>query len=234
MSGLLITGTDTGVGKTVVAAAVCAWLVEQGHSVHPLKPVESGTDENGGVPGDAQLLARSVGLDSWRDACVLALPEPLAPLVAARRAGLTVDQVVLDDAFVERRARGGTTVVEGVGGALVEVSAGVTVADLAARWALPAIVVAANRLGVLSHTLLTVEALQSRGVEVRGVVLNTLSADPPTVAEQENAAELSRLLPQGVPLLGTMPFVSQEGAESPSALASLVAQWGGMLFPDRP
>jgi len=232
LTGILVTGTDTGVGKTLVAAALCAWLVERRCPVHPLKPVESGTDDNSGLPRDAQLLAHSAGLGSWEEACVVTLGEPLAPQVAARRAGLVVRQQALDEAFRERRARGGVTVVEGVGGALVEVSDGVTVADLAARWALPALVVAANRLGVLSHTLLTVEALQARGVEVKGVVLNTLSSDAPTVAEQENADELARLLPEGLPLLGTMPFVPDGDLQSPSALGSLVAQWAGSLFPD--
>ncbi|MEE2829383.1 MAG: ATP-dependent dethiobiotin synthetase BioD, partial [Myxococcota bacterium] len=84
ISGLMVTGTDTGVGKTLVAAGLCAWLRGQGHRVRGFKPVESGIDENGGVPGDARLLAQCSGVGVDRSH-VYALAEPLAPVLAARR-----------------------------------------------------------------------------------------------------------------------------------------------------
>jgi dethiobiotin synthetase len=142
--------------------------------------------------------------------------------VAARRAGIHLSLDRLDARWDALRAVGGPIVVEGVGGALVEVVVGVTVADLAARWSLPALVVAGNRLGVLSHTLLTVEALRSRGVRVAGVVLNTLHDGEPSTSEATNAAELGRTLPLDVPLIGTMPFVPGDGAGDPFALAVAV------------
>jgi dethiobiotin synthetase len=138
-----------------------------------LKPVESGTEDNEGVPADAGLLARCCGAEP-EHCIVYALPEPLAPVLAARRAGVSIDITRLDAAFEAACVAHEFVVVEGVGGARVEVAPGVDVADLAARWRLATLVVAANRLGVLSHTLLTVEALQRRNVPVLGVVLNNV------------------------------------------------------------
>ncbi len=225
MKGLLVTGTDTGVGKTVVCAGLVAWARRLG-PVAPWKPVESGVEAD--VPADAALLAACAGVDV-RHANLVALPEPLAPVVAARRAGVVLSIDAFDAAAGALPARG-LPIVEGVGGALVEVCEGVMVADLPARWGLRAVVVAGNRLGVLSHTLLTVEALLVRGADVAGVVLNTLHEGPPSVAEATNGAELRRTLPAGVPLLGTVPFVADR---APDALAAAVAPVAEALFAAR-
>lgn len=227
MTGLLVTGTDTGVGKTVVSAGLVAWARRFG-PVAPWKPVESGTGDSGGLPADAGLLALCAGV-SPELVCGLALAESLAPVVAARRAGIPLSVESFDAAMAALPTRG-LPVVEGVGGALVEVCEGVMVADLPRRWGLRAVVVAGNRLGVLSHTLLTVEALLARGADVAGVVLNTLHPGPPSVAESTNAAELVRTLPAGVPLLGAVPFVADR---SPAALADAVADVAASLFPGR-
>ena len=225
---LLVTGTDTGVGKTLVSAGLCAWLRGQGRDVLGLKPVESGTDDNGGVPADAGLLARCCGAE-LEQCIVYALPEPLAPVLAARRAGVSIDIARLDAAFEAACAAHEFVVVEGVGGARVEVAPGVDVADLAARWGLATLVVAANRLGVLSHTLLTVEALQSRNVPVLGVVLNSVGSAS-GLAERTNAEELGRLLPSEVPLLGPMAYVGPEDRVQPKKLAAAVSRIAGGLF----
>jgi dethiobiotin synthetase len=230
LTKLMVTGTDTGVGKTLVSAGLCAWRVSKGLPVQALKPVESGTQENHGLPADASLLAQCTGQDEPHQCNVIALPEPLAPVVAARRAGVDIDMGPLDERFAELRSLPGALVVEGVGGALVEVALGVTVADLAARWHLPALVVAANRLGVLSHTLLTVEALERRDVPVLGVVLNTMDGEPAGLAEQSNAEELSRLLPRSAPLLGTIPFIPEAEREDPRALALATSALAGILW----
>jgi len=230
LSKLMVTGTDTGVGKTLVAAGLCAWRRNRGLAVSALKPVESGTDESDGVPSDAALLARCSGQSSPQDCVVYSLPEPLAPVVAARRASVVLDVEVLDRRYAELRAGGGAVIVEGVGGALVEVAPGISVADLAFRWHLPALVVAANRLGVLSHTLLTVAALEQHEVPVVGVILNTVHGDEPTIAEQTNAEELDRLLPREAPLLGVVPWLSGEDRIDPDALAVAVDAVAGILW----
>lgn len=216
--GVLVTGTDTEVGKSVVTAALISALVEAGVPVAPRKPVESGTDDSDGVPVDCALLAACAGVPI-AEVHALALPEPLAPTVAAERADVPLSIEALD-AVVTSIPDDVLAVVEGVGGALVEVARGTMVADLPARWGLPVLVVAANRLGVLSHTLLTVEALQSRGAHVLGVVLNTVHEGAPSVAEQTNHAELRHLLaPYGVPLWGPFPFLVARDRPSLAAAA---------------
>ncbi len=227
--GLLVTGTDTGVGKTVVAAAVCAAVRARGAAVRGFKPIESGTAESEGVPSDAELLAAACGMGGWADANVVALQEPLAPVVAARRAGVELDLAAMTARMESLRTQG-ALVVEGVGGALVEVVPGVTVADLAVRWDLAVLVVAGNRLGVLNHTLLTVEALIGRGVVVAGVVLNTLQPGEPTVAERTNAAELDRLLPSAAPLLGRFAHLPAERRRDPQTLAAAGDWLAGRLL----
>ncbi len=228
--GLLVTGTDTGIGKTMVSAAICASLRARGELVRAFKPVESGTSENDGVPADAQLLAACSGMSGWRDANFISLKEPLAPVVAATRGWTELDLEGMTARMEALRAQG-PLVVEGVGGALVEVAPGVTVADLAVRWSLNVLVVAGNRLGVLNHTLLTVEALQSRGAAVAGVVLNTLSPDPPTVAERTNPAELERLLPSTARLLGRFPYIPPDKQRDREALAAAGGWLTGRLLP---
>ena len=226
---LLVTGTDTGVGKTLISAGLCAWLTQRGERVIGFKPVESGTDENAGDPADTVLLARCSGVEPGL--CnVYALPEPLAPVLAARRAGVEIEPGMLDAGLARATETAEHVIVEGVGGALVEVTPGVMVADLASQWELQTVVVAANRLGVLSHTLLTVEALQRRGVPVLGVVLNTVQSGRAGLAEETNRAELERLLPESVPLLGVCPFVALEDRVKPGILAASVAQVAERLF----
>ena len=228
--GILVTGTDTGIGKTVVASALCAAMKSRGHDVRALKPVESGTNENDGVPADASLLAACAGMGSWQEANVVALAEPLAPVVAAELESASLDLEAMDARVAELRSQG-PLVVEGVGGALVEVVPGTTVADLAGRWDLAVLVVAGNRLGVLNHTLLTIEALLSRGAVVAGVVINTLHPGDPTVAERTNAAELERLLDPQVRVLGRMPWVEPERLADPEALGTLAGWLPGRLLP---
>ncbi len=230
LTKLMVTGTDTGVGKTLVAAGLCAWRRKRGLPVMALKPVESGTAEADGIPADAALLARCAGRPGHEDCVVYALPEPLAPVLAARRAGVEIDIQALDRRFEALRAAGGVLVVEGVGGALVEVAPGLSVTGLAARWHLPTLVVAANRLGVLNHVLLTVEALEQHEVPAIGVVLNTVHGGEPSLAEQTNAEELARLLPRRSPLLATVSFVPEEQRGDPEALALAVEAVAGILW----
>jgi len=218
MRGLLVTGTDTEVGKTLVSAGLLAWARERGLPWSGWKPVESGAAETDGVPGDAALLAAALGVD-LSETVGTVLPEPLAPVVAARRAGVTLSMVAMDAAFAGKAS---PVLVEGVGGPLVAVAPGVMVADLPARWDLGVVLVAANRLGMLSHTRLAVEALLRRGVESVGVVLNTVHGGEPSVAEATNRGELEATLPAGARVLGEVPFVAAAERSNPPALARAV------------
>ena len=196
MADLLVTGTDTGVGKTVVAAALIFALRERGIAAVGFKPVETGVGD-GDVP-DSVVLASASGVDAPLARPLMQLAEALAPAVAAERAGLSLDVKALERRLPSLYAAGFTVVVEGAGGLLVPLAWGYTALDLAARCGLQAVVVARAGLGTLNHCALTVEALQTRGVAVRGVILNGPS-EPPDLAESTNPAALAHLFP-GVPV----------------------------------
>lgn len=179
--GLFVTGTDTGVGKTVVTAALAAALRDAGVDVRALKPVQSGDD------GDAAFIAAAAG---HAPRCLRTFRTPVSPHRAAALEGVTLDGDTLID-WVQAE-RGAVTLVEGAGGWNVPYAPGFFVADLAEALGFPVLVVAANRLGVLNHTLLTLEAVRRRGLTVAGVVL---VEHAPEASVASNAADLRMLLP---------------------------------------
>lgn len=199
MIRLGVTGTDTGVGKTVVTVALVALLRRRGLRVAAMKPVETGVLP--GAPSDgARLRAAAGGDDGPADVCPVTYAEPLAPLVAARRAGRPVDLEALAAAFARLAAQRDAIVVEGAGGLLVPLTEQVSYAELFARWRLGLVVVAANRLGAINHVLLTVHAARAAELRIRAVVLNAVTAEVPDTAAQTNAATLAQLLPD-IPVL---------------------------------
>ncbi|HEV2130681.1 MAG TPA: dethiobiotin synthase [Longimicrobiaceae bacterium] len=206
MIGLGVTGTDTGVGKTVISTALLALLHRRSLRVAGMKPVETGVAVGDPESDAARLRAAAGGTDPMDDVCPIVLPEPLAPWVAARRANTRVDLERLDRAFVRLCGDRDVVVVEGAGGLLVPLTRVVAFDDLFRRWKLEVVVVAGNRLGVLNHALLTVRAARASGLPVRGVVLNQLSTACPGTAERTNRDALVELLPD-VPVV-TFPWVS--------------------------
>lgn len=184
---LFVTGTDTGVGKTVVTAALAAALAEAGVRVKALKPIASGVVPPS-VGEDAEILAFAAGHPPRSCYCLAA---PLSPHLAAAQEGISIEVGPLA-AFILEEA-GEVTLVEGVGGWEVPLTPAWRVSAWAEAWGAPVLVVARNRLGVLNHTLLTVNAVRSRGLVVAGVVLTPpLEADPST---EHNAAALHHELP---------------------------------------
>ena len=216
VSDLLVTGTDTGVGKTVVAAALVLGLRERGVRAVGFKPIETGMVD--GEAADSELLAAAAGLDEPLARPLLRLSEPLAPALAAERAGKELDSRQVGQRIAALRAAGYTVVVEGAGGLLTPLAWAFTAVDLAAELGLPSVIVARAGLGTLNHTLLTVSALRQRDVPVRGVVLNG-RGDPPDLAEQTNPDALARLLP-GLPIVVT-PRVAAGGLEAARDLQRL-------------
>lgn len=196
MRGVLVTGTDTGVGKTFVSALLCR--------AHPtatyVKPAQTGLAED---EADAEAVARLAGVATRQGP---GFDEALAPAVAAARAGATVSRAALLAPF-----SGLDEVVgEGAGGLLVELGTdGTTLADLAADLDLPLVVVARPGLGTLNHTRLTCEAAWARGLRVSGIVVNNYPAEP-DVAEQTNLDGLAAI----APVLGVVPAYA--GGELPS------------------
>lgn len=229
LPGLFVVGTDTGVGKTYVAALIARDLTREGRRVGLLKPVATGAivGESGRpVVDDADRLIEAVGggIDI-NDVCPIFYAEPLAPPVAARRSGRPLEWAEVETATLAAigrwRDRGADLmVVEGVGGLLCPLAEGKSVADLAIRLDYPLVVVARRGLGTLNHTLLTVEAALGRGLRVAGVVLNGPEPTADPLAEATNPEELARHLGP-IPILGEIPH----GAGRPGAFDSCGADW---------
>lgn len=216
---LLVTGTDTGVGKTVIAAALLLASRAAGRRALGFKPAESGVSAD--EPADSEILVEASGEDEPLARPLLRLAEPLTPALAAERAGVRLDHAVLLGRIDALRALADVLVVEGAGGLLAPLDWGFTALDLAARARLDAVVVAHAGLGTLNHTLLTVGALRDRGVSVRGVVLNGRGMVP-TLAEQTNPAALERLLPD-VPIVSVPRHAAASAGEAARLSAALVA-----------
>lgn len=217
---LVVTGTGTGVGKTVVTAALGALAVAAGRAVAVVKPAQTGVGP--GQPGDVDEVRRLVGGPlTCRE--LARYPDPLAPATAARRAGLApVSPVAVAAVVRDLAAQHDLVLVEGAGGLLVRFDdAGGTIADVAAVLGAPVLVVAAAGLGTLNHTALTVDALEARGLRCPGVVIGAWPAAP-DLAAVCNRGELPAVT--GVPLLGALPA----GAGSLTPAQFLAAARHGM------
>jgi dethiobiotin synthetase len=189
---LFIAGTDTDVGKTFIASAIITALRTRGVRAVGFKPVETGMDVGG--DSDSDLLERASGEHVDLALPLLQLREPLAPAVAADRAGAALNPEDIESRISRLRAAGYALVIEGAGGIMVPLAWDYTVLDLAERCDLDAIVVARAGLGTLNHIMLTVLMLQSRHIAVRGIVLNGRGPSP-DLAEATNPAALARMLP---------------------------------------
>ena len=224
MRGVFVTGTGTEVGKSVVAAAVCAALAERGERVAAFKPVVTGLDEEPGELGrDHELLASvaSAG-QSPAEVAPHRFGPPVSPHLAAELAGVTIEPAELLAAARGHAGRGPTgsardaLVCEGVGGLLVPITPGYLVRDLAIDLGLPVVVAARTGLGTINHTLLTVEAARAGGLRVAGIVM-TPWPDEPTPVERSNRATVERLAGAPVSVLPrtTPDTLAQAGARLP-------------------
>lgn len=206
IAGIFVTGTDTGVGKTYVVTRMADALRAAGRRVGAYKPVCSGaTISRSGDPvwDDVEALAASLGHEYPRARlCPQCFAAPLAPPVAAAAEGRQVDPDLLRCGALWWRDHAEILLVEGVGGLLSPVSDRDTVADLAVDLGFPLLVVAANRLGAINQTLLTLESAAARGLEVAGVILNHPAPVTDDCSTGTNAQWLARF--SQVPVLGTL------------------------------
>ena len=210
--GIFITGTDTGVGKTFFACALAALLKSSGYKVGVMKPGETGCIEKDRqlFPEDAWRLKDASGCaERIENICPYRLPEPLAPSIAAERAGVKIDVDHLLAVYRDISAKHDMTLVEGAGGLMVPLVPSFTFADFARVAKLPLLVVAANKLGVINHLLLTLEHASCKGLRTIGYVLNQVTAEL-SLAAETNREVLSGLT--GVPCLGEIPFASHADA----------------------
>ena len=227
--GLFVTGTDTGVGKTRVATALLHALCEAGVVVRARKPVESGCGERDGErwPGDGDVLQRAAGgVDPLSIVCPLRLAAPLSPERAAAREGVSLTLDAVRDACAAGVGVGDVMLVEGAGGFLSPIADQALNADLAVALGLPVLLVAADRLGAINHTLLTAEAIRARGLVLAGVVLNTITA--PAEAGIDNAADLERWL--GMPVHRFRGSAATDAAAWRAEAAQLAPLAHGLAF----
>lgn len=223
MRGLFVTGTDTGVGKTIVSAALLAAMTAEGEPVRAHKPAVTGLDEKlddmeaGAWPADHELLAAVSGM-APADVAPLRYGPAVSPHLAAVLTGQRVDPAEL---LAAARAAGGkgTLVLEGVGGLLTPLAQDFTVCDLAAALDLPLLIAARPGLGTINHTLLTIRAARDAGLEVRSVVL-TPWPEQPSALERSNRETIARTGDLDVEVLGRVhgpnpAELTQAGASLP-------------------
>ena len=205
---LLITGTDTEVGKTFVGVGLITAFTRLGFRVAPFKPVETGClrDTASGtlIPADARLLESASGTSSpLKTICPYQYSMPVAPWVAAERERKPIDLRVLDECFETLKGTHDLVLIESAGGLLVPLSLETNFADLARRWNVPVLIVAGSRLGVLNQTLLTIRYLESAKLKIAGCILNHPFGDHKSTslapiqlpALESNSSALGKLVP---------------------------------------
>lgn len=211
-AGFFITGTDTEIGKTVIAAGLICALRDRGLRVAGMKPVASGARPTAaGLRNDdalALMQAANVTLP-YETVNPFAFEPPIAPHLAAEQVGRRMALGEMRRAFETASREADVVVVEGVGGWLVPLNERDTVADLAAALGLPVVLVVGLRLGCINHTLLTAESVRARGLTLAGWVANQVSAEV-ALADELVAAIAARIK---APLLGRVPFVSDPSAD---------------------
>jgi dethiobiotin synthetase len=224
--GFFVTGTDTGVGKTVIAGAIANWFVRHRQRVAVCKIVATGCvrRREGLVSEDAEFLAMCA--DSKHPLDLIApqrWSEPLAPAIAAQRANQPIDWFVIDNSIRLMSRDSDVMIVEGVGGIMVPMDEKHTVLDVAAALKTPVIVVARAGLGTINHTLLTVNALRSAGAKVAGVVINRYHAEAPDAAEETNPRAIAKW--GKIPVLCVVPeesLSSSSAGKIPAGIAGAI------------
>lgn len=199
--GIFVTGTDTGVGKTMVTAAIAWNLKQAGRSVAVMKPLQTGTIVSG--PTDIEFVQEVLGSDHKVDvSCPYSFPDPVAPLVASMLAGerIQIDKII--ESYNQLSANNDFVIVEGAGGLLVPILEDYFMSDLALDLDLPLLIVSRPNLGTINHSLLTIESAEKKGLEIAGVVISNFPWDP-GIPEQTNPELLLSMT--GVNMLGVIP-----------------------------
>ena len=221
--GIFLTGTDTGVGKTLAACAIIHALRKRGVKAVPMKPIAAGTSEHAGrlANDDTVALLKAAGLDAaWMERVTpVLLREPMAPHIAAEREGRSLALDFLGPALARLATAGDYLVIEGVGGFRVPLAERLDTVDLARSVGFPVVLVVGLRLGCLNHALLTAQAIEAAGLTLAGWIANAI--DPQMAARDENIAALEARL--GAPLLGQLPYAPQPDARALSARLDVTA-----------
>jgi dethiobiotin synthetase len=215
--GYFVTGTDTGVGKTLVACSLLRAFAGRGFKAVGMKPVASGAvaGGNGLVHDDVERLIAAANVAAPRERVnPYCFAPPTAPHIAASKAGVKIDLDHIGRCFNALADLADVVIVEGVGGFRVPLGSGADTAQLAARLALPVVLVVAMRLGCLNHALLTAEAIAGRSLVLAGWVANHI--DPRMTAAEENVRALETLI--AAPLLARIAYTATPDSAASAAL----------------
>jgi len=219
--GFFITGTDTGVGKTIISAALITAARMIGLKSCGMKPIETGCtrkklkvkslklkiQDRDLTPHDGMFLKKIAGVNASLDLITpVRFENPLAPLTASEIEGRAVDIATINKAYQKLSRQYDAMIVEGIGGLLVPIRRNYFVLDLASDLGLPIVVVAKPGIGTINHTMLTVNYALKAGLTVAGIIINYVRPPEGTPAEATNPAIISRISP--VPLLGVFPFLN--------------------------
>jgi len=222
--GFFITGTDTGVGKTVIAGALLLVIRSLGISVCGMKPIETGCMKSENVvqkaesrvkdtlliPADGMFLKEIADMDDSIDVITpIRFEKPLAPFPASEIEGIPVDIDKIKKAFKDLLKKYDLVVVEGIGGLLVPIKRDYFVLDLAKHFGLPIIIVSRPGLGTINHTLLTVNYAMKEGLNVAGIIINYSQSPEKTLTEETNPKVIRQISP--VPIIGIFPYLEDLG-----------------------
>jgi len=223
--GIFITGTDTGVGKTFVAAGLIKAIRGKGVNVCPMKPVETGCKVYKGklVPADTMKLINASGVN---EPLYIINPyrfkQPLAPAVAAEIEGVTISKKKVFSDYKQLSKKYDVTIVEGSGGIMVPVYKKYLFVDLIKDLSLPVIIVSRPGLGTINHTLLTIEAVRSRGINIIGVIINHAALAGKDLSEESNPEIIERI--GRVPVLGIIPYFKNSASLRSQSLFRSIAE----------
>ncbi len=221
LKGFFITGTDTGVGKTVISAGLVYFLNNLGYRTGAMKPIESGckiqrfkglktNQANTLIPHDGMFLKKIAGMEDSIDLITpIRFKEPLAPFAASKIEGKTINIRRIKSAFSKLSKKYELLIVEGIGGLLVPIKKNYYVLDLAKYIGLPLIVVARPSLGTLNHTMLTVNYAIKEGLQIAGIIINHNKPAENTIAEETNPDILKQISP--VPIICIFPYLHNLG-----------------------
>ncbi|MBI4390060.1 MAG: dethiobiotin synthase [Nitrospinae bacterium] len=225
VKGYFITGTDTGVGKTLVTAALAALFKKRGWNAGVMKPFETGIDPGGVRLSDAEFLLKTAGADDpLADVSPVRFRTPASPYQASliERREIDVQDVIRKFRLLQTRRQ--CLLVEGIGGILVPIRRDYLVIDLIKDLGLPAIVVSRLALGTINHTLLTVRAAQEKGIAVRGIIFNRMGKREVSELDAGQTKIIGEL--GGVEILGEFPSIADPAPErfTPDLLEEIAAK----------
>jgi dethiobiotin synthetase len=216
-AGLFITGTDTGVGKTLIAGAIARILTDKGLKVGVFKPIATGCKRSweGQVSCDTDFLAHCANSDlSLSTITPVGYPTPAAPIVSAACDGPAIDFDRIAAAYKEICQNSDIVIVEGIGGVRVPLTPEFDLLDLAVEFAVPVVIVARPNLGTINHTLMTIDCVRSAELEIAGVIINSYNATESTIAEDTAPEVIAKC--SGVNVLSVVPFDETVDIEAPN------------------